>query len=97
MITTTTQVALIESVYDCDAEALLALADHYEEEGDPARAELVRVQDKLDGAMISHAQEMSLIQRQGELLTEHRERWLAHFPRLPGIEYEFARGLPHPR
>lgn len=93
-MSTTTDEAIIESSFEGDDAALQALADRYEEQGDPARAELVRVQATLDGGMINHAAEMSLYDRERELLAQHQDEWLAPLPHLPGITYEFTRGLP---
>jgi uncharacterized protein (TIGR02996 family) len=102
---TSTQETLIESSFAGDDVALLALADYYEEEGDPHRAELIRLQAKADGTRVfadldlefeawRSWQEIELVRRQEELLRQHESRWVAHLPHLPGIEYEVVRGLP---
>src|SRR4051794_22749087 len=92
---TNTKGALIEAAYDSgDETSLQALADVYEEEGDAARAKFVRLQGQLDGWPFRRWDNTPLLSQEQELLAQHGDRWLADLPRLPGVEYEFWRGLP---
>lgn len=71
----------------------LIYADFLEDSGDPARAELVRVQLALARMNEEHPRRPELAEREAELLNTHRERWTAHLGGLvAGVE--FRRGVP---
>src|ERR1700733_7367267 len=93
-MSTTTQESLIESILGGDDAALNALSDQYEEEGDPARAELVRLQAKRVAWPFRLWESYPHHEREQQLLSQHQERWVADLPRLLGIEFEFWRGVP---
>jgi uncharacterized protein (TIGR02996 family) len=70
----------------------LIFADWLEEHGDPARAEFIRLQCELARADEERAE--VLWAKAGELLKEHRERWVAPL-KLPANVVGFHRGFPH--
>src|SRR4051794_31605614 len=57
----------------------LVLADWLEDHGEPERAELVRVQCRLARGGAEEDAWLTLHARERELLSQHRERWLAPF------------------
>jgi uncharacterized protein (TIGR02996 family) len=73
----------------------LALADWLEDNGDPARAEFIRLQVRLAHLPEHDPQRFDLEERSEDLLAEHRPRWLSHLPKWArGLELTFRRGLP---
>src|SRR4051794_39490340 len=66
----------------------LAHAAWLEGNGDPERAEFIRLQVRQPAG---HSEED---QRALELLERHRESWLGGRPRQHGLEWEFERGYP---
>ncbi len=74
-------------------------ADWLDDNGQPGRAEFIRVQ--LELAAMPHGwpnehnpRRHALDLRQTELLWEFRDRWLDGLPDVEGVEYLFQRGLP---
>jgi uncharacterized protein (TIGR02996 family) len=57
----------------------LALADWLDENGDPARAEFVRVQVELARGVEERERRNALEKRQAELLIEHEREWVQPF------------------
>jgi uncharacterized protein (TIGR02996 family) len=64
-------------------EPRLVYADWVEERGDPARAELIRVQLALGDLALGDPRGETLRKRLWALLREHRERWEEELPELP--------------
>jgi uncharacterized protein (TIGR02996 family) len=72
---------------DPDDDTLrLAMADWFEENGDPARAEFVRVQVELARGAADKARRRELEARQSELLFAHEARWVAPLVAALGCE-----------
>ena len=71
----------------------LVYADWLDENGDPARAELVRVQIALARLSAEDPRRPELADRQTELLQRYRRKWTAHLADL-GAEFAFRRGIP---
>jgi uncharacterized protein (TIGR02996 family) len=78
--------------YHDDAPRLV-YADYLDEAGDPARAELVRVQVALARLPDDHPRRTELVDRQDELRAANAERWNAPVADL-GAQLQFRRGVP---
>jgi uncharacterized protein (TIGR02996 family) len=77
-----------------DDTARLVYADYIEEEGDPARAEFIRIQITLARLSEDDPQRPALEDREYELLAEHERHWLGVPPDARGLtEWEFDRGF----
>lgn len=79
-----------------DDEPRLVYADYLEETGqsrDAARAELIRVQIALHRLPPHDVRLVALVERENELLEQHRRAWVAPLARL-GVRFQFRRGLP---
>src|SRR5262245_46165485 len=76
-----------------DAAPRLVYADYLDEAGDPARAELVRVQVALAHLPDDDPRYPELVDRLDELRAANIERWSAHVADL-GARVEFRRGVP---
>jgi uncharacterized protein (TIGR02996 family) len=73
----------------------LVYADFLDDAGDPARAELVRLQVALHRLPADHPRLPALKDREAELLQQHRAAWAVRLGGgLPGVEVQFRRGLP---
>jgi uncharacterized protein (TIGR02996 family) len=89
--------ALRAAIEDAPEDDLprLAYADWLEENGDPERAEFIRVQIELARGGLSEERRVGLRSRERELLLAHRPRWDAELPAglAAGCDYErgFAR------
>src|SRR5579871_3539435 len=70
----------------------LVYADYLDDTGDPARADLVRVQLALARLPDDHPRRPELADRQADLLRENLDRWTAPFAGL-AAGVEFRRGL----
>jgi uncharacterized protein (TIGR02996 family) len=76
----------------------LVYADWLDDHGQAARAELVRVQGALHGLRwqadeYPEPHREALREREKALLTAHADEWLAELPDLPGVGWDFHRGL----
>jgi uncharacterized protein (TIGR02996 family) len=74
-------------------------ADWCEDNGQPGRAEFIRIQLELEAMPYSRPNEHdprrhALDLKQTELLWEFRDAWLSDLPDVDGVEYLFQRGLP---
>jgi uncharacterized protein (TIGR02996 family) len=71
----------------------LVLADWLEENGDPERAEFIRVQIALARGKPKPAKKVQL--REGELLAQNRARWKAELPEFPALRWSeyWSRGF----
>src|SRR5262245_62135470 len=79
--------AAIDASPDDDAPRL-AHAAWLQENGDPARAELIRLQ-------VGKEEQNGIVsEREKELLAQHGARWLAGRPVVAGMEWTFERGYP---
>lgn len=77
-----------------DDTARLVYADWLEENGDAARAELIRLQCRRAQLADDDALVRSLLVQETRLLADHQDRWRAALPALPGIAWEdFSRGF----
>ena len=73
----------------------LVYADWLQENGQPERAEFIRVQIEL-ARLDEDAPEYGLLfEREAQLLGAHREHWLAPLP-SGGLSVPFERGFPYP-
>lgn len=89
----TTLVRAIAEDADAD-EPRLVYADWCEEQGDAARAALIRVQLELAPLPSWDARRIALEVQASALIREHGERWLEALPRVAGIEWSgWSRGL----
>jgi uncharacterized protein (TIGR02996 family) len=90
--------ALLAAVCEApgDDTPRLIYADWLEDNGDPHRAELIRVQCARAALAPDDARAADLEQRERALLRKHRQRWLAGVPGAPA-RVEFHRGFPVPR
>jgi uncharacterized protein (TIGR02996 family) len=70
----------------------LVYADFLDEAGDPARAELVRVQIALSHMSDDHPRRPTLTERQAELIAAHSARWTEHLGTLV-VSGQFRRGV----
>jgi uncharacterized protein (TIGR02996 family) len=103
--------ALLRAIRErpADRELRLVFADWLDEHGEPARAELIRVQLPLYGMPDSDARKPALQKREKALLQEHRSAWLGILASMEaesmsptGIRsrkardgvFSFVRGLP---
>src|SRR5262245_24736947 len=69
----------------------LILADWLEDNGDPDRAEFIRLQCRLARGVADPAQAVAE-QRVAELLVQHERRWLGELW-SPALHWQFHRGL----
>lgn len=95
-VTMITEAALLKTIRESpdDDTARLVYADFIEEEGDPARAEFIRVQIALSHTEETAPERRALEDREHELLAEHESRWLGVPPDSEGLErWQFARGF----
>lgn len=75
-------------------EPRLVYADWCEEQGDAARAALIRVQLELAPLPSWDARRIALEVQASALIREHEARWLAALPRVAGIEWSgWSRGF----
>ncbi len=73
----------------------LVFADWLEDNGDPDRAEFIRLQVRLAQLPEYDPARFDLEERSQDLLAEHHARWLAHLPKWArAVELTFRRGLP---
>ncbi len=91
------EAALLAAIYanPDDDTPRLVYADWLDEHGDPARAEFIRVQIRLEVAQEWNAERRRLQARESELFDAHREEWTAHLgPFDPEkIKVSFDRGF----
>jgi uncharacterized protein (TIGR02996 family) len=89
-----TQAAFIETIIENpeDDTPRLVYADWLDEHGDPARAELIRVQCRLEYGTCQGADLSDAYRRGEELLAAHKNRWLQPLGLQPN-EAEFERGF----
>ena len=71
----------------------LIMADWLEENGDPDRAEFIRLQCQLAGGLLDLAERDAMRAREGELLARHAGAWFGPFANWGGGEYRFRRGF----
>ena len=71
----------------------LVFADFLEENGDPARAEFIRVQCELASGVGDPARECLLARRERELLRLHEERWVRPVGELVNREFNLCRAM----
>lgn len=72
----------------------LMYADWLEENGEPERADFVRVQVELARPGLSGAERMPLVRKHVHYLTNFVREWKTQLPQLDGIEWgDFNRGL----
>src|SRR5438105_15368274 len=72
----------------------LVFADWLDDNGDPARAEFIRLQCERARLPPDDPRSLDLELRVGELLGAHEPRWRAPLPKLPGITWGgFERGF----
>lgn len=71
----------------------LVLADWFDENGDPDRAEFSRAQVKLSRMPRDDPSRMALKARAKDLLARHRERWLAEAGFSRPVSHRFRRGF----
>ncbi|MGE3809209.1 MAG: TIGR02996 domain-containing protein, partial [Gemmataceae bacterium] len=72
----------------------LVFADWYEEQGDAARAEFIRVQVEIARLPEWDVRQVTLRLRQRALLKQHGTQWKAELPTIKGVKWgEFRRGL----
>src|SRR5258707_14740600 len=75
-----------------DVATRLIYADWLEENGDPERAEFIRVQCQLSELAPGDARQSELEIREADLLARHEERWLGALP--PALfEWTWRRGF----
>jgi uncharacterized protein (TIGR02996 family) len=73
----------------------LVFADWLEDNGDPDRADFIRLQVRLAQLPEHDPARFDLEERSGDLLGEHHARWLSHLPKWArAVELTFRRGLP---
>src|SRR5438128_568751 len=70
----------------------LIYAGWLEENGDPARAEFIRVQIELARTPPEHPERQRLQFREHDLLLAHKQRWLDDLPKW-AVSWEWRRGL----
>ncbi len=85
--------AAIDADLDADAPRL-AYAAWLEGNGDPQRAEYIRVSLLLARPELTGVPRAEAGTRQRELFDAGRERWLAGRPKASGLSWTFQRGLP---
>jgi uncharacterized protein (TIGR02996 family) len=80
---------------DPDDDTLRSIyADWLEDNGDPDRAEFIRVQLRLAALPAWNPARFDLEEREQDLLAEHRAAWMAHLPKWARqLELRFRRGL----
>ena len=77
-----------------DDTARLVYADWLEENGDPSRAEFIRVQVELARQAAGGGVEPALADRNGEILAGYGEAWRAELPELSNVQWlGFWRGF----
>jgi uncharacterized protein (TIGR02996 family) len=72
----------------------LAHADWLDANGDPERAEFIRLQVKHDGMPFGGAEDQPGFERQHALVAKNERRWLGSRPRTEGLVWNFTRGYP---
>jgi uncharacterized protein (TIGR02996 family) len=92
----TTEAAFLSEIRerpDDDAPRLV-FADWVDENGDPERADFIRTQCQMAALPEWDPAAFDLQERAGDLLAEHRPRWLAHLPKWARAEeLDFRRGI----
>ncbi len=85
----------LDAVFDryADDRPRLIYADFLDDSGEPARAELIRVQLALSKLSEDDPRRPALSDRQAELLTQNRAEWTAHLAGLV-VSVDFRRGIP---
>jgi uncharacterized protein (TIGR02996 family) len=84
---------IIRTEHDSDTPRLV-YADWLDEQGDPDRAEFIRVQCELAGLDQDGERARGLKAREAELLGEHCQRWTYGLSRFkPHLSYTFRRGF----
>jgi uncharacterized protein (TIGR02996 family) len=72
----------------------LVYADWLDENGQPERAEFIRVQIELESVELGSPEHLALRRRQAIILSKHRDQWLRQLPRsLEAVRYHFRRGF----
>jgi uncharacterized protein (TIGR02996 family) len=71
----------------------LIYADWLEENGQPERGELIRIQLELEELPEDHPRRSDLEGRQQELLKSHGRKWKSHLPNLVRSKADFRRGI----
>ncbi len=72
----------------------LMYADWLEENGDPERADFVRIQVRLAQPGLSGEEKSALVRRHRPYLMGFERRWKAELPKIAGVEWgDFNRGL----
>lgn len=72
----------------------LMYADWLEENGDPERADFVRIQVRLAQPGLTGEEKAALVRRHRPYLTGFERRWKEELPRIDGVEWgDFNRGL----
>jgi uncharacterized protein (TIGR02996 family) len=72
----------------------LVFADWLEENGEPERAEFIRVQIALEQMQADSPAVIELLKRQNYLLKGRTKKWLSDLPKLRGVTWgEFRRGF----
>jgi uncharacterized protein (TIGR02996 family) len=79
--------------YEDDAPRL-AYADWCEQNGQPERAQFIRLQCRSARLPEEDPQRSGLDSQARSLYYEHRKRWLADRPTLTGVTWQFLRGFP---
>src|ERR1700730_12789922 len=72
----------------------LACADWYEQNGQPDRAQLIRIQCQCARLPEGDPERSALASPLERLVSQHRTTWLADRPVLAGVRWEFLRGFP---
>ena len=88
--------ALLRAMADAPEDDIvrLAYADWLEENGDPDRADFVRIQMELSRIGPNDPDRREWVVRHARHLKQNVPRWKAELPQLPGIEWgDFHRGL----
>jgi uncharacterized protein (TIGR02996 family) len=91
----TSEEALLHAIRESpqDDAPCLVYADWLEENDQPERAQLVRLQCELAGLHEYHPARPALLRRQSELLEAHGEAWRARLPSWVRKKAEFRRGV----
>jgi uncharacterized protein (TIGR02996 family) len=80
--------------HPADDTPRLVYADWLEEQGQPQRAELIRLQCRLARLSLDDPEQRDLAARESELLVPHQAEWLAALPVLEGVTWStFHRGF----
>ena len=65
----------------------LVLADWLDENGEPERAEFIRVQCRLSSLLLTTPERLTLERRVEKLLRGHDRRWSQELPTAPGFHW----------